>query len=141
MHFSLAFILFIRIFGFVNESNKQIDTFSQLRLPLIVLITFAHSYSGVRAGWTLWDGGWDTYEVLKLVVSETLVKVVAHYVFFFAFLDAGFFSLFGTSTASLCIHYLTLPLLKVGILIGVYVVYRYCIFSKILSLPKRHKAT
>lgn len=75
MHFSLAFILFIRIFGFVNESNKQIDTFSQLRLPLIVLITFAHSYSGVRAGWTLWDGGWDTYEVLKLMVSETLVKV------------------------------------------------------------------
>ena len=75
MHFSLAFILFIRIFGFVNESNKQIDTFSQLRLPLIVLITFAHSYSGVRAGWTLWDGGWDSYEMLKLVVSETLVKV------------------------------------------------------------------
>ena len=67
MHFSLAFILFIRIFGFVNESNKQIDTFSQLRLPLIVLITFAHSYSGVRAGWTLWDGGWDAYEVLKLI--------------------------------------------------------------------------
>ena len=59
----------------MNESNKQIDTFSQLRLPLIVLITFAHSYSGVRAGWSLWDGGWDTYEVLKLVVSETLVKV------------------------------------------------------------------
>ena len=75
MHFSLALILFIRIFGFVNESNKQIDTFSQLRLPLIVLITFAHSYSGVRAGWSMWDGGWDTYEVLKLVVSETLVKV------------------------------------------------------------------
>jgi len=59
----------------VNKSNKPIDTFSQLRLPLIVLITFAHSYSGVRAGWTLWDGGWDTYEVLKLVVSETMVKV------------------------------------------------------------------
>ena len=75
MHFSLAFILFIRIFGIVNKSNKQIDTFSQLRLPLIVLITFAHSYSGVRAGWTLWDGGWDAYEVLKLMVSETLVKV------------------------------------------------------------------
>ena len=59
----------------MNKSNKQIDTFSQLRLPLIVLITFAHSYSGVRAGWSLWDGGWDTYEVLKLVVSETMVKV------------------------------------------------------------------
>ena len=66
---------------------------------------------------------------------------LAHYVFFFAFLDAWFISLFGTSTASLCIHYLTLPLLKAGILIGVYVVYRYCIFSKIHSLPKRHKAT
>ena len=59
----------------MNESNKQIDTFNQLRLPLIVLITFAHSYSGVRAGWTLWDGGWDSYEIVKLVVSETLVKV------------------------------------------------------------------
>ena len=59
----------------MNKSNKQIDTFSQLRLPLIVLITFAHSYSGVRAGWTLWDGGWDSYEMLKLVVSETLVKI------------------------------------------------------------------
>lgn len=59
----------------MKESNKQIDTISQLRLPLIVLITFAHSYSGVRAGWTLWDGGWDAYEVLKLIVSETLVKV------------------------------------------------------------------
>ena len=50
-------------------------TINQLRLPLIVLITFAHSYSGVRTGWTLWDGGWDTYEMLKLVVSETLVKI------------------------------------------------------------------
>ena len=59
----------------MNESNKQIDTISQLRLPLIVLITFTHSYSGVKAGWTLWDGGWDAYEVLKLIVSETLVKV------------------------------------------------------------------
>jgi hypothetical protein len=45
---------------------------------------------------------------------------LAHYVFFFAFLDAWFFSFFGTSTASLCIHYLTLPLLKAGILTGVY---------------------
>ena len=59
----------------MRKPNKQIDTFSQLRLPLIVLITFAHSYSGVRAGWTLWDDGWDSYEMLKLVVSETLVKV------------------------------------------------------------------
>ena len=55
---------------------------------------------------------------------------LSHYVFFFAFLDAWFFSLFGTSTASLCIHYLTLPLLKAGILISVYAVYRYCIFGK-----------
>ena len=50
-------------------------TINQLRLPLVILITFAHSYSGVKAEWTLWDGGWDAYEVLKLVVSETLVKV------------------------------------------------------------------
>ena len=54
---------------------KNNTVIQQLRLPLIVLITFAHSYSGVRAGWTLWDGGWDTYEVLKIMVSETLVKV------------------------------------------------------------------
>ena len=51
------------------------NVINQLRLPLIVLITFTHSYSGVRVGWTLWDGGWDAYEVLKLVMSETLVKV------------------------------------------------------------------
>ena len=51
------------------------DTIKQLRLPLIVLITFAHSYSGVRMGYTLWGDGWDTYEVLKIVVSQTLCKV------------------------------------------------------------------
>ncbi len=51
------------------------DTIKQLRLPLIVLITFAHSYSGVRVGYTLWGDGWDTYEVLKIVVSQTLCKV------------------------------------------------------------------
>lgn len=51
------------------------DTIKQLRLPLIVLITFAHSYSGVRGGYTLWGDGWDTYEVLKIVVSQTLCKV------------------------------------------------------------------
>ena len=51
------------------------DIIKQLRLPLIVLITFAHSYSGVRVGYTLLGDGWDTYEVLKIVVGQTLVKV------------------------------------------------------------------
>lgn len=59
----------------MNKRIGYIDTIKQLRLPLIVLITFAHSYSGVRVGYTLWGDGWDTYEVLKIVVSQTLCKV------------------------------------------------------------------
>jgi hypothetical protein len=56
----------------------------------------------------------------QIACDASFFIYLAHYVFFFAFLDAWFFSLFGTSTASLCIHYLTLPLLKAGILTGVY---------------------
>lgn len=59
----------------MSQRIGYIDAIKQLRLPLIVLITFAHSYSGVRVGYTLWGDGWDTYEVLKIVVSQTLVKV------------------------------------------------------------------
>lgn len=51
------------------------EVISQLRLPLIILVMFAHSYSGVRAEYTLLGDGWETYEVQKLVVSQTLVKV------------------------------------------------------------------
>jgi fucose 4-O-acetylase-like acetyltransferase len=59
----------------MNKRIGYINTIKQLRLPLIVLISFAHSYSGVRVGYTLWGDGWDTYEVLKIVVSQTLCKV------------------------------------------------------------------
>lgn len=57
---------------------------------------------------------------------------LAHYVFFFSFIDTAFFSLFGTSTMSLSIHYLLCPLLKVAIFVGAYYVYRN-FFIKISS--------
>jgi hypothetical protein len=49
---------------------------------------------------------------------------LAHYVFFFSFIDTTFFSLFGTSTSSLCIHYLLCPLLKAAIFVAIYYLYR-----------------
>lgn len=52
------------------------EVISQLRLPLIVLVTFAHSYGAVRSDFTLLSGNIDGYELLKLMVSQTLVKVV-----------------------------------------------------------------
>ena len=55
---------------------KQFEVLSQLRFPLIVLVTFAHSYGAVSADYSLLASGWDSYEVLKLLVSQTLVKVV-----------------------------------------------------------------
>lgn len=54
---------------------SQYDVVSALRLPLIVLVTFAHSYGAVKEGYSVLGSGWDTYEVLKIVVSQTLVKV------------------------------------------------------------------
>ena len=59
-----------------RDSVSTSEVISQLRLPLIVLVTFAHSYGGVAPGYSLIGSGWDSYEVLKLVVSQTLVKVV-----------------------------------------------------------------
>lgn len=50
------------------------DTIKQLRLPLIILVTYAHSYGYVTEGYSLLSG-WDTYEVLKLLISQTIVKV------------------------------------------------------------------
>ena len=65
------------------------DVISQLRLPLIVLVTYAHSYGAIAPGYSILSCGWDTYEVVKLLVSQTLVKVavpvfyiVAGYLFF-----------------------------------------------------------
>ncbi len=51
------------------------DVISQLRLPLIVLVTYAHSYGAVAEGYRLLLSPWDTCEVLRLLVSQTLVKV------------------------------------------------------------------
>lgn len=55
---------------------KQFEIISQLRFPLIVLVTYAHSYGAVSEDYSLLTSGWDSYEVLKLLVSQTLVKVV-----------------------------------------------------------------
>ena len=51
----------------------QNDIFRQLRFP--VLVTFAHSYGKVEEGFSLLASDWNTYEFLKLLVSQTLVKV------------------------------------------------------------------
>ena len=57
------------------QSVSQYDVINALRLPLIVLVTYAHSYGGVMEGYSVLGSGWDSYEVLKIMVSQTLVKV------------------------------------------------------------------
>lgn len=57
-------------------SNPTSAVISQLRLPLIILVTYAHSYGQVDEGYRLLSSDWDTYQFLKLLVSQTLVKVV-----------------------------------------------------------------
>ena len=54
---------------------SQYDIIRQLRFPMIVLVTFAHSYGKVTEGFSLMASEWNTYEFLKLLVSQTLVKV------------------------------------------------------------------
>lgn len=46
-----------------------------LRFPMIVLVTYAHSYSNIAADYSLSSSDWNTYEFLKLLISQTLVKV------------------------------------------------------------------
>lgn len=58
-----------------NNNISQYEIFRQLRLPMIVLVTFAHSYGGVEEGFSLLTSEWNTYEFLKLLISQTLVKV------------------------------------------------------------------
>ena len=58
-----------------------------------------------------------------MVCDASYFVYLAHYVFFFAFIDSAFFTIFGTSTSSMCIHYLASPLLKAAILVGVYAVF------------------
>jgi len=54
---------------------SQFDLINQLRLPLIVLVTYAHSYGHVADDYSLLTSDWNTYEFLKLLISQTLVKV------------------------------------------------------------------
>ena len=72
-----------------KSQTSQNEIFSQIRLPLIVLVTYAHSYGGVAEGYSVLGSGWDAYEVLKIVMSQTLVKmamptffVISGYLFF-----------------------------------------------------------
>ena len=59
-----------------NRSHvSQSEVIRQLRLPMIVLVAFAHSYGAVGEGYSLLASEWNTYESLKLLVSQTLVKV------------------------------------------------------------------
>lgn len=58
-----------------KQSLSQYDIIQQLRFPMIVLVTFAHSYGRVDDGYSLLFSDFDTYQFLKLLVSQTLVKV------------------------------------------------------------------
>lgn len=75
---------FICIFAGSMErtDTNQYDIIRQLRLPLIVLVTYAHSYNEMTDGYSVLGSGWDMYEVLKLVVSQTLVKAAMPMFFF-----------------------------------------------------------
>ena len=65
-----------------------------------------------------------TNKRLPLVVCKSAYFIyLAHYVFFFSFIDTAFFSLFGTSIPALSLHYLLAPLIKVTILTTIYIFY------------------
>ena len=70
-------------------------------------------------------GARHTLKVSSLLCDSTYFIYLAHYVLFFSFIDHAFFGLFGTSTASLSIHYLLCPLLKVAVLVCIYSLYRF----------------
>ena len=67
--------------SFIPEQNlptrslSQYDVIRQLRFPMIVLVTFAHSYGHVADDFYLLSSEWNSYEFLKLLISQTLVKV------------------------------------------------------------------
>ena len=58
-----------------GKGVSQYEVIQQLRFPMIVLVTFAHSYGKVEDGFSLLASDWNAYEFLKLLVSQTLVKV------------------------------------------------------------------
>ena len=49
---------------------------------------------------------------------------LVHYVVFLALIDSAYFTLFGHSTTSLCLHFLLVPLIKVAIYISIYMCYQ-----------------
>ena len=61
----------------------------------------------------------------SMVFDSAYFIYLAHYVFFLSFIDEAFFALFGTSTASLSVHYLLCPLIKVALFVGIYTAYRW----------------
>ena len=77
LSFYLAFCALICIFVPVmsKQNLSQYDIIRQLRLSMIVLVTFAHSYGKVADDYSLLFSEFNTYEFLKLLVSQTLVKV------------------------------------------------------------------
>lgn len=58
-----------------DTAVSQFDVFTQLRFPLILLVVYAHTYSGVDPAYSLPLSGWNTYECLKILVGQTLAKV------------------------------------------------------------------
>jgi surface polysaccharide O-acyltransferase-like enzyme len=60
----------------------------------------------------------------SVVCDSAYFIYLAHYVFFFSFIDTAFFAIFGTSIPALSIHYLLSPLIKITIFVGVYIIYR-----------------
>lgn len=58
-----------------GRNISQYDVISQLRFPMIILVTYAHSYGRVADDFVWLYSDWDMYELLKLLISQTLVKV------------------------------------------------------------------
>ena len=58
-----------------GKGVSQYEVIRQLRFPMIILVTYAHSYGKVEEVFSLLASDWNTYEFLKLFVSQTLVKV------------------------------------------------------------------
>jgi len=85
-----------------SHNISQYEVIRQLRFPMIVLVTFAHSYGGVEEGFSLLTSEWNTYEFLRLLISQTLVKVAMPVFFimsgflFFANVDVWNFKVYKT---------------------------------------------
>ena len=59
----------------------------------------------------------------SVVCNSAYFIYLAHYVFFFYFIDMAFFALFDTSVSALSFHYLLVPLLKAFLMIIAYLIY------------------